>query len=96
MKNIIKVFLLLIGVIIISCDKSTTEPEARIKTPDEMTWTADTLKPDETSIQLIPEYFLAFSPKDVWLVCYSDVARGLIWHYDGKTWRESNIYADLG
>ncbi|MCK9280300.1 MAG: hypothetical protein M0P71_06760, partial [Melioribacteraceae bacterium] len=38
----------------------------------------------------------AFSPKDVWLVCYSDVARGLIWHYDGKTWRESNIYADLG
>ncbi|MCK9282544.1 MAG: hypothetical protein M0P71_18160 [Melioribacteraceae bacterium] len=45
MKNIMKLLLLVVGVIIISCDKSTTEPEARIKTPDEMTWTADTLKP---------------------------------------------------
>ncbi|MFA7287830.1 MAG: hypothetical protein WC055_03020 [Melioribacteraceae bacterium] len=96
MKNIIKILLLLFSVIIISCDKSTTEPEARIKTPDEMSWTVDTLRPDGTAIQLMPRNFKAFSPKDIWLVCRSDVARGLLWHYDGKTWQESNIYGDLG
>ena len=61
-----------------------------------MTWTADTLKPINDAIQLLPENLLVFSPNDIWLVSYSDIARGLLWHYDGKNWTESNIAADVG
>ncbi|MCL5031594.1 MAG: Rax2 family protein [Bacteroidetes bacterium] len=39
---------------------------------------------------------LVFSPNDVWVCGWSDISRGLIWHYDGKQWSESNIGADVG
>lgn len=86
-----------VGVLIVtSCDKSSTEPEAQIKTPDEMTWIADTLKRDYSSISLVPQDLKVFSPNDVWLVCDGDISRGLLWHYDGKNWKESNLYEDVG
>ncbi len=86
-----------ISCLVISCNKSITEPEKRIKTPREMAWIADTLtSPDPTSIQLMMENILAFSPDDLWVCGWSDVARGLIWHYDGTKWKESNIVADVG
>jgi hypothetical protein len=69
-----------------SCN-SPTETDQQFKHPREMTWSADTLMPDPEAIQLIPESILAFSPKDIWLVCYSDVARRLLWHYDGIEWK---------
>jgi hypothetical protein len=95
-----KYFLLAIPVVLIflalSCD-SSTEPEKRIKSPREMTWDYTHLtSPDSTSVQLLPENIVAFAEDDIWLVCWSDVARGLIWHYDGETWTESNIVEDVG
>lgn len=82
---------------LISCKDAGTNPTPVIKTPRQMTWTADTLRsPDPTSIQLMMRNILVFSPNDVWICGWSDVARGLIWHYDGKQWSESNIGADVG
>ncbi|MCK9280767.1 MAG: hypothetical protein M0P71_09105 [Melioribacteraceae bacterium] len=86
MKNIMKLLLLVVGIIIISCDKSTTESEARIKTPDEMTWTVDTFRTAPTDIQIIPEDIIAFSPKDVWIAFYSGGLTELVQHYNGKEW----------
>jgi len=97
-KNLVfNMAIITISCLAFSCNKSITEPEKRIKTPREMTWTADTLtSPDPTSIQLMMRNILAFSPNDIWVCGWSDVARGLLWHYDGKSWTESNIAADVG
>jgi hypothetical protein len=90
-------FTLFLFTIFISCKDSGTNPTPAIKTPREMTWTSETItSPDPTSIQVLPENLLVFSTSDMWLVCWSDVARGLIWHYNGSQWRESNIAADVG
>jgi hypothetical protein len=84
------------------CKKEITDPgiieeQKVIKTPREMTWTADTLtSPDPGGGQLMMENILVFSTSDVWVCGWNDVARGLIWHYDGKKWSESNIMADVG
>jgi hypothetical protein len=100
MKNRIShtaIILIVLSYLIIGCKESGTNPNKTIKTPREMTWTADTLtSPDPTSIQLMMNNILVFSPNDVWVCGWSDVARGLIWHYDGNNWKESNIAADVG
>ena len=82
---------------LVSCKDNGTNPDKTIKTPREMTWTADTLtSPDPSGGQLMMENILVFSTNDVWVCGWNDIARGLIWHYDGKQWRESNIAADVG
>ena len=98
MKPLIKtVTLLSLFTILISCNEQGTNPNKTIKTPREMTWTADTLtSPDPTGGQLMMENILVFSTNDVWVCGWNDVARGLIWHYDGTKWRESNIVEDTG
>ncbi len=80
-----------------SCKDTGTGPNQKpFKDPREMTWTADTLRPVGGATQILPVSMLAFAPNDVWLACWSDVARGLLWHYNGKVWTESNIFADVG
>ncbi len=80
-----------------SCKESITDSRPRIiRAPQDMIWTADTLKGFDQYAQLIPRNLLVFAPNDAWLVCWSDIARGLIWHFDGKSWKESNIAADVG
>lgn len=80
-----------------SCNENPTDSRPRIiRPPQEMIWTADTLKGFDQYAQLTPENLLVFSANDAWLVCWSDIARRLIWHFDGKTWHESNIAADVG
>jgi len=86
MRNIVKILLIIIGVMIISCNKSMTESEGRIKTPDEMSWTVDTFRMAPTDIQLIPKEIIAFSPKDVWIAFYSGALTELVQHYNGKEW----------
>jgi len=96
-NTLVTLFILQIFVYsLLSCKKTPTEPEKRIKHPSEMTWTCDTLKPMLDGIQLLPENMLVLSPNDIWLVCYSDVARGLLWHYNGENWTESDIRKDVG
>mgnify|MGYP000889811450 CR=1 FL=1 len=94
MKKTIILLSIVLMIVFVSCE--STGPEKNIKTPDEMTWTTDTLKADPTAIQLIPRDILAFSPSDVWLACLSDASKGLLWHFDGKTWTENNIRANVG
>ncbi|KAF0149023.1 MAG: hypothetical protein FD143_2809 [Ignavibacteria bacterium] len=80
-----------------SCTESITDSRPRIiRAPQDMIWTADTLKGFDQYAQLIPSNLLVFSANDAWLVCWSDIARGLLWHFDGKSWKESNIAADVG
>lgn len=80
-----------------SCNENPTDSRPRIiRPPQDMIWTADTIKGIGTATQLIPDNLLVFAPNDAWLVCWSDIARGLIWHFDGKSWNESNIAADVG
>ncbi|MFA7420871.1 MAG: hypothetical protein WCZ90_14405 [Melioribacteraceae bacterium] len=80
-----------------SCKESITDSRPRvIRPPQEMIWTADTLKGFDQYAQLTPENLLVFASNDAWLVCWSDIARRLIWHFDGKSWTESNIAADVG
>lgn len=98
MKNsILLSCIVFLSAVFISCKESSVAPKSVIKTPREMTWTCDTLvSPDSTSIQLLMNKIVAFSSSDVWICGWCDVARGLIWHYDGKTWKESNIFQDVG
>lgn len=83
--------------ITISCKESITDSRPRIiRPPQEMIWVADTIKAINDATQLLPFNLLVFSANDAWLTCWSDIARGLIWHFDGKSWTESNIAADVG
>lgn len=81
----------------IGCKDSGTGPDQKpFKDPRQMIWTADTLSPSSDAIQLMPVSMLAFSPNDVWLACWSDVAQRVMWHYDGTAWKESNIEEQSG
>ncbi|MDP3580755.1 MAG: hypothetical protein Q8S39_02395, partial [Ignavibacteria bacterium] len=79
------------------CNENPADSRPRIiRPPQDMIWTADTIKGIGTATQLLPENLLVFSANDAWLVCWSDIARGLLWHFDGETWHESNIAQDVG
>ncbi|MFA7421133.1 MAG: hypothetical protein WCZ90_15735 [Melioribacteraceae bacterium] len=81
----------------LSCSEGVTDSRERIiRAPQDMIWTADTLKGFDQYAQLLPRNLLVFSANDAWLTCWSDIARGLIWHFDGKIWNESNIAKDVG
>ena len=67
-----------------SCKTSPTEPERRIKTPREMTWTVDTLPVPQGAIQVLPEDLLVLLPTDIYLATW--VGHGVIMHYNGSTW----------
>ena len=96
-RKLILIISILVILIANSCKDNGVSSSSGIKTPREMTWTSVTLtSPDSTSSQLLPENLLAFSPTDMWLVCWCDVARGLLWHYNADGWKESNIFADVG
>lgn len=85
MKTISIAIVVLLFVFLIGCNKTPTEPERRIKTPREMTWTADTLPVPQGAIQVLPEDLLVMSPTDIWLAIW--VGHGQIMHYDGKEWK---------
>jgi len=86
MKSLIILIFTIAALIFTNSCNSPTENQQQFKHPRDMVWTADTLLPDPDAIQLLPENLLVFAPNDIWLVCYSDVAKRLLWHYDGKTW----------
>jgi len=86
MKSLIILIFTIAALIFTNSCNSPTENQQQFKHPKDMVWTADTLLPDPDAIQLLPENLLVFAPNDIWLVCYSDVAKRLLWHYDGKTW----------
>lgn len=91
------IFLFASVLISFSCNENPTDSRPLIiRPPQEMIWTADTLKGFDQYAQLLPENLLVFASNDAWLVCWSDIARGLLWHFDGKTWNESNIAKDVG
>ncbi len=80
-----------------SCKESITDSRPRIiRPPQDMIWTADTIRGLDQYAQLTPRNLYVFSANDAWLTCWSDIARGLIWHWDGKSWNESDIRKDVG
>lgn len=98
MKFIKVVFLLSVLFLqFISCKDTGTGPNQKpFEDPRQMTWTADTLSPSSDAVQLIPESMIAFFQNDIWLACWSDVAKKVMWHHDGKTWTESDIEGQSG
>ncbi|MCL6100451.1 MAG: hypothetical protein M1391_17980, partial [Bacteroidetes bacterium] len=80
-----------------SCKDTGTGPNQKpFKDPRQMTWIADTLSPSSDAIQLLPVSMVAFALNDVWLACWSDVAKKVMWHYDGISWKESDIEGQSG
>ena len=73
-----------------SCKDQGTNPSNTFINPREMKWTADTLLIPNGAIQLLPENLLVFSENDAWLCCWCDIRDGLMWHYDGEKWNQSN------
>lgn len=97
MNLIIVVLLTAITGLVFSCKDNGTGPDQKpFKDPRQMTWTSDTLSPASDAIQLIPRDLFVSSPNDVWLACWSDVAKRVMWHYDGTSWKESNIEGQSG
>ena len=88
MKKQNLVFVMIVTVVTVldlSCKDTGTNPNQTIKTPREMTWTADTLPVPEGAIQVLPEDLLVLSPTDIYLAIW--VGHGQIMHYDGKSWK---------
>lgn len=81
---------------LISCNDSTTDSNPPFKHPKEMTWTADTLSPAPEAIQLMPVDLIAFDHDDIWIACWSDVARRVMWHFNGSSWIDSDIQGQSG
>src|SRR4030042_6127344 len=81
-------------VVILSCSQ-TSEPQPQpFKDPREMTWTVDTLRYPE-SVQTLMFSIWASSPSDVWICGHNSSSRGSLWHFDGISWNEINLYEDI-
>jgi len=91
------VFLCSAAMIIVSmsCDRNPADSKEMIKNPRTYQWTVDTLAYPgsfQTSIRDI----WGSSLKDVYVVGHNDQNRGLMWHFDGKTWTDVKLSTTQG
>ncbi|MBI5809224.1 MAG: hypothetical protein HZA74_12575 [Ignavibacteriales bacterium] len=84
MKPALSILLIVVTIVSLSC-QHTTEPERKIKHPQEMTWTVDTLPISQDAIQIMVVDLLVVSPTDIWLALWT--GHGQMMHYDGKSWK---------
>jgi hypothetical protein len=96
MKTFINILLLLLFfVILISCNDKSVELQTEIlKSPFDMTWTADTIY-YAGSYQTLMSSMWASSSSDVWVAGHNSDSRGEIYHYDGKNWTEVDPMNDV-
>jgi hypothetical protein len=79
-----------------SCKQTpVTNEDNVIKSPLEMSWTADTLSYNET-IQTLMSQLLAFSSKDIYAVGWCSLVGGEIYHYNGSSWSPVDVAKYIG
>lgn len=89
------IFFLAAVVVTLSCSEGVTDSRERIiRTPQEMIWTADTIKSLQKGYFLYPNNLLVFSADDAWLVVNGDINRGKLRHWDGKSWNGTSVEND--
>ena len=76
-------------------DEPTKPPDDTTKDPLTYTWTIDTLA-YPGSMQTTMRDIWASSPTDVYVVGHNDQNRGLMYHYDGKSWSDVKLAASQG
>jgi hypothetical protein len=96
MKTLIKVVLLLFSfIILISCnDKSVDLQTGILKSPFDMTWTADTIY-YAGSFQTLMSSMWASSSSDVWIVGHNDRSIGNIYHYDNTQGKMIDLWKKI-
>lgn len=81
--------------ITVSCKENLTENDNKIKAPNEMKWSADTLAyPD--SPQTSMTQICAFTTKDIYVVGWCSVVRGEMYHFNGNNWSPVDLANDIG
>ena len=79
--------LLLIAVIIYSCNSNPLVPEL-VKDPKQYIWSIDTIHfNDQTMLQSILGSIWGSSEKDVYIVGHGDAGNPIV-HYDGQNWKD--------
>jgi hypothetical protein len=86
--------LTLIFLLFPGCKDEAVKPEV-IKDPRTYTWTIDTLA-YPGSFQTSMTDIWGSSPTDVYVVGHNDQNRGLIWHFDGSSWRDVKLSTTQG
>ncbi|MFQ5631413.1 MAG: hypothetical protein ACE5I1_21785, partial [bacterium] len=75
----------------IGCKKNPVAPPD----PRHLTWTVDTLRyPD--SFQTLMYGIWGSSPNDVYAVGHTNVVRGNMYHYNGKSWQDVLLASGWG
>jgi hypothetical protein len=86
------VFIISVVVLTLSCGEGVTDSRERIiRAPQDMIWTADTIKSIQYNYNLMPRNLLVFSANDAWLVTNGDIHKGKIRHWDGKEWAHTGV-----
>jgi hypothetical protein len=75
------------------CTRGPTEAE--FKDPRTYTWTIDTLA-YPGSFQTAMRDIWGSSPTDVYVVGHNDQNRGLMWHFDGRSWTDVRLSTTQG
>ncbi|KAF0151955.1 MAG: glucosyltransferase-I precursor [Ignavibacteria bacterium] len=90
-------FLLVTGLTLLafSCKEGITDSPVLVKSPLDMTWTVDTLAYPQ-SVQTLMAQVCAFSKKNIYLVGWSGLVGGEMYHYDGKKWQNVDISPQVG
>lgn len=95
MKTFLKTSIIFfLFIILSSCGESGTNPTTKLKSPFEMTWSADTIA-YEGSGQTVLTSMWASSPKDVWIAGHNDRSLGEIYHFNGSNWKEVDPTNDV-
>ncbi len=95
MKHYFSLILFLTAVLItISCKSEITKPEEQLKSPLEMTWTADTLD-YPGSYQVLMFSIWGSSADNVWTCGFHDRSITTVWHYNGKAWSYYDLFKDI-
>ncbi len=95
MRGVIKIFFFLsLLIFLTTCKDQSTNPTLQLKSPFEMTWSADTIS-YPGSMQTFLTSMWASSPTDVWIAGHNEVSLGEIYHFNGTLWNEINPMTDV-
>ena len=97
--NIMRIFFLFLSSAVFlstcGCEKNPVDSKEGPKDPRQYTWSADTLA-YPGSFQTGMRDIWGSSPKDVYVVGHNDRNRGLMYYFDGETWKDVALSTSQG
>lgn len=79
-------------VLTLSCGEGVTDSRERIiRAPQDMIWSADTIKAVKNGFGVYPENLIVITANDAWLVVDGDYSQGKLRHWDGKNWNPTGV-----